>query len=259
MLSIRGEFWYNYNMENRLDELAEFRRVLGAYHISASSLSILKQAKLALMVGPTSCGRNTIIKELVRRGGYHFLVSDTTRAKRVNDGVMERDGVEYWFRSERDVLDDLRAGKFLEAAIIHGQQVSGISVKEVQRAIDEGCIGITDIEIVGVDTIKTYKPDAHAIFVLPPSFSEWQNRLQQRGDMALGEKRRRMESAVHEFAHALDTGFYEFVINDKVASAAEQVQIITAGRSHKKAQERGKTLAMELLTETNYWLRHSTA
>ena len=244
-------------MENRLEHLDEFRRVLASYRISPASLKILGQAKLALMVGPTSCGRNTIIRQLVKQGGYRFLVSDTTRKMRSNDGIMEKDGVEYWFRKEDDVLADLQAGKFLEAAIIHAQQVSGISIKEIERTIVEDSIGITDIEIVGVDTIKAHKADAHAIFVLPPSFTEWQHRLKHRGDMPAEEHRRRMESAVHEFSHALEAGFYEFVVNDTIESAVSQVNAITSGHSQKKDQQRGKNLAVELLTETNYWLRHN--
>lgn len=243
-------------MINRLEHLDEFQSILANYRISTKSKQILAKSKLALMVGPTSCGRNTIIKRLVEQGGYRFLVSDTTRKKRTNDGVMEQDGVEYWFRKEAEVLADLRAGTFLEAAIIHAQQVSGISIREIERTITEDAIGITDIEIVGVDTIKQYKPDAHAIFVLPPSFAEWQHRLKHRGAMLPEERLRRMESAVHEFAHALEVGFYEFVINEDIESAAQQVRAITARKPDTAMQTRGKSLAVELLTETNYWLRH---
>ena len=162
-------------MENKLKHLEEFQKALENYSISDASKQILLSTKLALMVGPTSCGRNTVIRELVKHGGYQFLVSDTTRAMRMNDGVMEQNGVEYWFRSEEDVLADLKAGTFLEAAIIHAQQVSGISMRELQSARDHGAIGTTDIEIVGVDNIMAINPSAHAIFVLPPSFDEWQN------------------------------------------------------------------------------------
>ena len=244
-------------MENRLEHLAEFQTILEKYRISTTARKILDTVQMVLMVGPSSCGRNTIINYLVEHGGYQFLVSDTTRAKRTNNGVMEQDGVEYWFRREADVLTDLRAGNFLEAAIIHGQQVSGISIRELERAAQNHLVGITDIEIVGVDTIKAHKPDAHAVFVLPPNFTAWQERLNRRGDMSAAEKRRRMESAVHEFAHALEMNFYQFVINDTVELAAEQVRRIVAHKVDKANQQRGREICMELLAETQYWLRHS--
>lgn len=241
-------------MENRLTRLQEFQEILANYHISDESKQILTRTKLALMVGPTSCGRNTIIRYLVKQGGYRFLVSDTTRTKRSNDGIMEQDGVEYWFRDEDQVLADLRSGKFLEAAIIHAQQVSGISIKELERTIAEDTIGITDIEIIGVDTIKELHPAAHALFVLPPSFSEWQRRLHHRGEMTAEEKRRRMESAVHEFSHALEAGFYHFIVNDSIERAAAQINKVTAGKADKRAEKQGRDLAIELLAETQYWL-----
>ena len=241
-------------MENRLTRLQEFQKILANYQISDESKQTLTRTKLALMVGPTSCGRNTIIRHLVQQGGYRFLVSDTTRAKRSNDGVMEQDGVEYWFRSEDDVLADLRAGKFLEAAIIHAQQVSGVSIRELEHTIAADAIGITDIEIIGVDTVKEMHAGAHAFFVLPPSFTEWQRRLHHRGEMTPAEKRRRMESAVHEFSHALEVGFYHFIVNDSIESAAAQVNKVTSGKSNTRAEKQARELAIELLTETQYWL-----
>ena len=242
-------------MQSQLEHLNEFRSILANYHVSATSQSILDRSQLALMVGPSSGGRNTIIQHLVSGGGFQFIISDTTRQKRSNNGKMEQDGVEYWFRSEADMLADLQAGKFLEAAIIHNQQVSGISIRELQRAADKHLVGITDIETLGVDTIKAHKPDAFAIFVLPPSFADWQNRMQQRGDMSESEKRRRMQSAVHEFSHALEAGFYDFVVNDTIKSSAEQVRRIVADKTNPQDEARGHELAEQLLAETQNWLQ----
>src|SRR5688572_22018689 len=100
-------------MANKLEHLKEFQEILADYHISSSGKKILANTKLALLVGPSSAGRNTIIDALVKTGEYHSIVSDTTRKPRSNNGVTETDGVEYWFRTEEDMLGDLRAGKFL--------------------------------------------------------------------------------------------------------------------------------------------------
>src|SRR5579885_607634 len=112
---------------NRLEHLQEFKTVLANYRISPASQRILQQTNLVLLAAPTSAGRNTIIRELLKTGDYHYIVSDTTRQPRINDGIPEQNGVEYWFRSEADILKDLAAGQYVEAAIIHNQQVSGIS------------------------------------------------------------------------------------------------------------------------------------
>ncbi len=216
-------------MENGLKFLAEFEEVLKQYQVSDESKQILAQTNLVLMVAPSAAGRNTIIQKLHASGEYYFVVSDTTRQPRVNNGLLEQTGREYWFRSEEEILSDLRAGKFLEAAIIHGQQVSGISIRELKRARDEAKIAITDVEIVGVHNIVRAKPDVKAIFVLPPSFSEWLNRMDGRGQMPAQEKYRRMESALEEFTAALEYPYYRYVINDTLNHATQQIHAIAHG------------------------------
>src|SRR5688500_15693171 len=84
---------------NVLTHIADFRDVLEGYTPSSESIEILKNTPLVLLVGPTAAGRNTLINLLVQTGRYHYIISDTTRKPRANNGIMERDGVEYWFRS----------------------------------------------------------------------------------------------------------------------------------------------------------------
>lgn len=242
-------------MENHLTHLTEFQKVLADYHTSSSSKKILNDTKLALLVAPTSSGRNTIMRELVKTDEYHYIVSDTTRRPRKNDGVMEQNGVEYWFRSEGDILNDLRDGKFLEAAIIHNQQVSGISVRELKKAHEQHKVALTDIEIAGVETIIQQKPDTMAFFVLPPSFDEWQNRLTHRGHMSRAEMRRRMESALAELGHALEKPYYTFVINDTVQGALEKIHTCTMlGEVDPYQQNSAKIVAEQLYMSTKRYL-----
>ncbi len=240
---------------NTLKHLREFQDILNNYHISEENKHVLIDTKLALLVAPTSSGRNTIIRELVKTDEFEFIVSDTTREPRINDGILEQDGVVYRFRTEEQVLSDLREGKFLEAAVIHNQQVSGISVRELKRIHDSGKIGTTDIEIVGVKHIKQVKPDAHAIFVLPPSFDEWQRRIQHRGVMSQAEYSRRLESACKEFETALEHDYYSFVINDTIPNAVNAIQeIVHEGELPDKQQATGHKLVKQLLQETRDFL-----
>jgi guanylate kinase len=211
---------------NELKYISEFREALSNYHASKESLDSIANVELVLLVAATASGRNTIIRELVKTGKYRFLISDTTRTPRVNNGVLERNGVEYWFRTEEDMLHDIQAGKFLEAAIIHNQQVSGMSIKEIRKALEDDKIAINDIEIAGADNAVKQKPDTLAIFVLPPSFEEWQNRIKQRGHMDEQEYKRRMKSAVYEFKHALNNEYYKFIINDTIESSVYQINKI---------------------------------
>lgn len=236
---------------NRLARIAEFADALDGYHLSKQTLQTLSQTELVLLVAPSATGRNTIIRELLKTGDYHFIVSDTTRKPRVNDGVLEQNGVEYWFRTELEVLTDIRDGKYLEAAIIHNQQVSGISVRELERARDEGKIAITDAEISGAENAHRYKHDTISVFVLPPSFEEWQRRMRQRGSMEGEEFKRRIASAVNEFETALQSDFYHFIINDTIEHSVEQInEMAKLDRFDEVSQRDGRELAEQLLIST---------
>lgn len=201
---------------NQLKRIDEFREVLKDYVLSDAAKQTLADLRLVLMVGPTSSGRNTIIRELVKTGGYHFIVSDTTREPRINDGIPEQDGREYWFRKEDDMLSDIKRGDFLEAAIIHNQQVSGISIRELQKAKESGKIAIDEVEIAGAHNTYKAKPDTVIIFSVPPSFVKWMKRLHKRGRMPEDEVRRRLETACLEFDAALTQDYYRYVINDDI-------------------------------------------
>ena len=240
---------------NTLDHLKDFEHILRNYVVSPESRSVLNRLELVLLAAPTSSGRNTIINELLKTGQYHFVVSDTTRKPRVNNNVSEQDGVEYWFRSEEAVLDDLRRGNFLEAAVIHQQQVSGISIRELEKAKSANKVAITDIEIAGIDSVLAVKPDTKAIFVLPPNFEQWHKRLKRRGDMTKTELIRRMRSAASELRHAIEEDHYSLIINDDLKEAVERVhQIVFSKWQDPSYQKNAHEVLEHLLADTEGFL-----
>lgn len=241
---------------NKLVHIAEFQKILANYHPSADSLKILEQTRLVLLVGPTAAGRNTLIKLLEDTGRYHFILSNTTRRPRANNGVMERDGVEYWFTKEEEFLEGLQQGKYLEAAIIHGQQVSGISIDELDKARKSGLIAIDEVEVEGAGNVYIQKPDALFVFLLPPSFDVWMQRLRGRGEMEESEVIRRLKSAREEITAALNEDFYQFVINNEIHEAAMAVDELANGRQVDAAkQQLGRNHAEQLAIDVQLYLQ----
>jgi guanylate kinase len=174
----------------------------------------------------------------------------------MNNGVLEQDGREYWFRTEHQILEDLEAGAFLEAAIIHNQQVSGTSIRELQAAADEGKIAINEIEVVGADNVHAAKPDTIFFFVLPPSFDEWMVRMKIRGELPPDEIKRRFESAVMELETALSKDYYWFIVNDTFVQTAHKIDAIVAAKAQDDAtQQHGREVAEQLLTDTKTHLQ----
>ena len=235
---------------NKLIHRDDFQQVLDDYALSESALDTLAQTKLVLLVGPSSSGRNTIIRELLKTERYHQIISDTTRKPRVNDGVPEQNVREYWFRDESELLQDLRDGNFLEAAIIHDQQVSGMSMRELQAAANEGKVAINEIEVIGAENIYQAKPDALFFFVIPPSFDEWMARMTARGELPADEVRRRLESAVKELSVGLSRSYYRFVVNETFTHAAKRIDEIVTMNAPIGDQEKAKDIAGRLLVDT---------
>lgn len=212
-------------MVTKLELRSQFEAILVDYHPSDHAIAVLQNVKLVLLMGLSASGRNTIIQELLKTEKYNFIVSDTTRLPRANNGKLEQNGVEYYFRNEQDLLEDLKKGEFLEAAIIHNQQVSGISIRELEKIKNCQHIAISDVQTDGIDAILKIKPDAHCIFVLPPSFEVWMNRLNARGHMNKHEKLRRLGSALDELEHIQYNG-YAVVVNDQLEKAVQRVRSV---------------------------------
>lgn len=244
---------------SNLKYINEFKETLQDYRISDEGRQILKGIELVLFVGPTSSGRNTIINELLKSGKYHSIVSDTTRKPRENNGVLEQNGVEYWFRSEEDILQDLQNGLFLEAAIIHNQQVSGISMRELQRAVSNQKIAVNEIEVVGADNIHQAKPDTVFLFVIPPSFDEWMVRMLARSVLSDDEINRRLKSAVDEITVALDRNFYHFIVNDTFKQTTSKIKaLMESGLNDIEDQAHNREVAAKLLKDTMDYLSQNT-
>lgn len=206
-----------------LEHLHEFESIIKNYKPSLELLDVLRDNKLVLLSAPTAAGRNTIINRLIMTGKYYFVVSDTTRPPRINNGIPETDGKEYWFRAEEDFLKGLKNGSYIEAAIIHNQQVSGIRMGEVKVAASTHKVAISDIDIQGCDNIKSYSDTTIPVFVLPPDFQEWMRRMDGRGVMLPDEKRRRLISAIEEIEFALERSYFKFIINYDLRYTVEKL------------------------------------
>ncbi len=233
-----------------LEKIIEFQKALKNYQMSSDSRAQLLDLKLALFISVTSAGRNTIMHELEKTGKYSVIVSDTTRPMRKKDSkVIETNGVEYWFRSEDEILADIKSGKFIEAEVIHKQQVSGISVRELVKAKKRGLIAVNDVDFGGVNFIHEVKPDAILIMVLPPKPDEWMRRLENRQDITEEELTNRLQTAKTILEDALINKNYKLVINDKLESAVLDVRRIIEDDNYLQEDvDKGIKVTKELLS-----------
>lgn len=73
-----------------------------------------------------------------------------------------------------------------------------------------------------------------AVFLLPPNFKTWQDRLQRRyGDVVdVQDYHLRLQTALEELEQLLNTNYYEAVINDDLDVAYEHIKTITSSKDH---------------------------
>lgn len=224
-----------------------FKDALANYQPSQESVSILAQMPLVILQGISASGRNTIIDYLVSHNDFHQIISDTTRPPKLRNGVMEQDGAQYFFRPEDELLEDLKNGKFLEAELIHDQQVSGISVRELEKAFKTGKTPINEVARQGVGSIRRAKADTLFFFVVPPSYDLWVQRLQLREVMSDEEFGNRKRSAILEIEDALSAPDFIFVVNDSVERVGRIIAEAVSGKIDKAEDITARQIATSIL------------
>lgn len=232
-----------------LKKRVEFETALGNYRVSQEAKLLVADMPLVILQGISGSGRNTIIDYLVKNSNFHQIVSDTTRPPKMRDGKMEQNGVQYFFRSEDEVLNDLKAGMYLEAELIHNQQVSGINIRELRRAHESKKIPINEVARKGVSNILDVKNDTHTFFIIPPSYEEWMRRLSRRESMNNEELENRKNSARKELQEALSKSYFHYVINDSVQQAAQHIEDVVKGEGNSEEHDKAKLIAQSILDQ----------
>ena len=185
-----------------------------------------KQGKLVIISGPSGVGKSTICSQIVEKMDAFLSVSATTRTK----ADSEVDGENYLFLAKDEFEKRIRQDDFLEYADVFGNYY-GTPRKPVEAALNEGRVVILEIDVQGALQVKTQRPDAIMIFLLPPRKEALQNRINSRGR---GEdedsKKRRLEEASSEIASAWQH-YDHLVVNDDLQQAVQEVVNVIEGKT----------------------------
>lgn len=228
----------------------DLENLLANYAPDAQKIVELRSVPVCLIVGIMGAGKDTIKKQLLARGDYFEFVSYTTRLPRSNNGIMETHGKEYFFVDLVEAARMLKNGEFIEAKKV-GSNIYGTGIATLVAAKASGKIALNDLDIQGVAEYKQLLPQTIAVFILPPSFEEWQKRVRSRyasdeDFQAIWPERR--DVAIAELQTALSVPYYHFVINDDLDTAVEAVDKIAHydDKFHRKDDE-ARLLARDLL------------
>ena len=223
---------------------------LATYRPDESIKQLVKDTQILLLVGPTGAGKDSLKNKLMATGRYHHIVSHTTRPPRINHGVIEKSGEDYHFIDEATATNMLDKHEFIEAKVYSGN-LYGTSLAEIERARNEGRVAMTDLEVQGVAEYKAIDPGVMAVFLLPPNFATWQERLQRRyGDvMDVDDYRLRLQTALDELEELLNTSYYVAVINDDIEETFKHIETVVSSQNHTTPDEPAARAVAEQLAE----------
>ena len=182
-----------------------------------------RQPLVLIVSGPSGSGKSTLVEKILDLPGTMLSISCTTRQPRKT----EVDGRWYNFVTESEFQQMVARGDFLEYAQVFGKNWYGTPRKSMDEALAKKKDLVLEIDVQGASQVKHKLPGAVAVFVLPPSRAELENRIRARGQDSEDEIGRRLERARQEM---LNYSSYDFaIINDDLERAGKEVQAIAIG------------------------------
>jgi guanylate kinase len=181
---------------------------------------IARNGSLIIVSGPSGAGKSVLVDcALQSLPNLKFSISYTTRAPR----GQERNGVEYFFIDREEFQSLIQKGDLLEWAEVH-DHFYGTSRTFVDGLLKQGDDVILDIDVQGAQIIRQKRPDAVAVFVLPPSYKVLRERLQRRSldDHIVIEQR--LKRATKEIGHYREYDY--LIINADLGAASQELQSI---------------------------------
>ncbi|MEE8536035.1 MAG: guanylate kinase [Kiloniellales bacterium] len=179
---------------------------------------IHRRGLMLVLSSPSGAGKTTITREILDRDDNLSLsVSATTRPKRPG----EVEGQDYFFVAEEEFGLKVNRHELLEHATVFGN-LYGTPRAPVEEALAAGRDVLFDVDWQGTQQLKiNARDDLVSIFILPPPYSELEDRLRRRAQDSEDVVRRRMAMARGEMSHWHE---YDYIIinrdvEDSVASA----------------------------------------
>jgi len=196
---------------------------------------------LYIISAPSGAGKTSLVAALAAQvPSVRVSVSHTTRAMRPG----EVEGINYHFVSRYSFSAMQQRGEFLESAEVFGNGY-GTSQEKVRQTLAQGFDVVLEIDWQGAQQVRRLMPEAHSIFILPPSRAALRERLTARGQDSLETIERRLREARLEISHYAEYDY--LVVNDVFSEALADLKAIF--RSNPLQQLRQQTAHTRLLSE----------
>lgn len=175
-----------------------------------------KKGEIIAVSAPSGGGKTTIVKQILKKfPEIIFSVSATTRPKRES----ENNGVEYYFITEAEFKQKINNDEFVEWEKFYDYYY-GTFKSVVEENVKNGKSVLLEVDVKGAISLKRIYPEAHLIYITPPSFEELVKRLRERRTESESDIKKRIERAKMElsvkdkFDYFIDNKDLNKAIND---------------------------------------------
>ncbi len=135
---------------------------------------------LFIITGTSGSGKTSLVSALIHAGLGERVITCTTRPPRLNNGIQEIDGKDYFFLS-MDEFERARLGnEFAEYASVYGKYY-GTRKRDLEKTDARMCALFATVDVQGAETLMKLYPSAISVFVDVPK-SDMLKRLNDRGD-----------------------------------------------------------------------------
>ncbi|ONK55465.1 uncharacterized protein A4U43_UnF2890 [Asparagus officinalis] len=187
---------------------------------------------IIVISGPSGVGKDAVIKRLQEvRGGIHFVVTATSRAKRPG----EVDGKDYYFVTKEEFLSMIERNDLLEYALVYGDY-KGIPKQQIRDFMAKGYDIVLRVDIQGAATLRSILGDS-AVFIFLVAESEEAlvkrliDRKTETSDMLLV----RIATAREEVRHMKN---FDYVVVNAEGKLDESVKLVESIIDAEKAKVR---------------------
>ena len=189
----------------------------------------MNRGLLLILSGASSVGKEKIRDLLLNNEKYHFFysISMTTRKPHAK----EIDGKDYYFVDQKTFAAAIKDKALLEYTEFDGHYY-GTPKSQIEFLLSTGKNVLIEVEAQGVGKIKLHYPEAVSVFVMPQSFDDLKDQINERykDDQSSIERRINKASVEMELAPL----FRNIVYNDDNDKAYRDILEILDNYEYKK-------------------------
>ena len=201
-----------------------------------------RRGSLFVIAAPSGAGKTSLVKAVLDRDpSLRVSISHTTRKQRPS----ELPGQHYHFIDVEEFKRLRDAGEFLEHAQVF-DNFYGTGRAQVEALRNAGHDVILEIDWQGARQVRAAQPDAHTIFILPPSRNELEARLRNRKTDSEEVIARRLRDCIADMSHYAE--FDSVIVNQDFEDAVGQLlQVLRGSQDFRSTRGSLKPLVAALL------------